>query len=333
MAHIRTDTLDHLVEDLQRDNPRLILIFGENHGCLEGRELFTRVARKANVAFFERPNASGDPTGHHMNPHDLRTRLESMLSMPDPAPSVKREVQEIRMMLAPQNAVLVDQQTPEAKRMWLATKAMDRLHDDRVPHTDPLFRAVDIVHDAAWRNRIPQAAVRMALPKAAMKRLHADGAPPNDPLMQAVHNIDFERMGERLRHSNRAMGAAAAAYMDRHHRHDERVLGMMLVGRTHNRDLEYHGLLHTDSDLQEVLSRKGYKVVRIELSPEQRLDETQKPGDHRIRHPGPTSRGADYIVEVIDPEAVAGMRHNDDVEQMLRHARNKPRPPSGGRHA
>lgn len=143
MPRVRTDTLPHLIEDLRRDHPRLVVIFGERHDCNEGHKLFSQVSQNADVGFFEVANIENHPTGYVASKEDIRGIIDKMREN-DPT---NHRIAAFESMLAPRQSVMVDidNDHPVNRRVTLASEAAMRLSDDNVPMSDPVMSSVAVI--------------------------------------------------------------------------------------------------------------------------------------------------------------------------------------------
>ncbi len=154
MKHERTDTIEHLVADLRKNHPRLVLLIGERHDSVETRKLYKTMAKDADVGFFESPNRSKNPTG---DPDDRGMRAQKLAEMRKRRLWRKPTEQQIvttETMLVPKHAVFVDEISNHGQKLLLTTRAIERLEDNHVPASDPLMKSIRDIHTGRAIDRV-----------------------------------------------------------------------------------------------------------------------------------------------------------------------------------
>ncbi len=263
----RTDTLEHLVADLRKQHPRLVLIVGERHASEETRKHFTEMARQADVGFFEQKNYTDDPQGETMaGKHlDAHITLREMPRAPlkpgrypadlNRSPTDKAFAEALR---APKTTVFVDPEIPTPS-IETARDAVIRLYHDNTYHANPTYTA--------------------------------------------VRKIFHERQLDRLETSNNAMATAMANHLDAKFPGETPFFATLLVGDAHVSKLDKIGLANTEHDMKHVLTQRGYPTLVINFEPTRRIGPMDKAGKYHIAADF-FSHGVDYTVQVTDPPAL-----------------------------
>lgn len=123
----RTTNIEHLITDLRKQHPRLIVVVGEQHDSLHTRKLLKKILKGADAGFYETPNTDGSPAGRLYTHEEVQQRISSKRHRrSSPA---HRELTEA--MLLPKTNVFVDANDPPERREALLNlfKEVERLED------------------------------------------------------------------------------------------------------------------------------------------------------------------------------------------------------------
>ncbi|NBO18610.1 MAG: hypothetical protein EBV03_05160 [Proteobacteria bacterium] len=144
----RVDSIEHLIEDLRRNNPRLLLIIGERHDSIETRKLFKRLGKGADVGFFESSNLTGSPTGEEDDRAHRQQQLAKAKAGGEAMDIVRNET-----MLVPNKAVFVDEKDTGEDSIRLSQAAVRRMEKDNATHSKQ-YEWVKTIHHDRILNRL-----------------------------------------------------------------------------------------------------------------------------------------------------------------------------------
>lgn len=137
MAEPRLDSVEHLIADLRKAHPRLVLLVGEHHDSIETRRLYCGIAKNADVGFFEATNSLGLRTGTPADTETIRRKMAERAHSQNAINTLKDQT-----LLAPRHAIFVDEPIEAKKGLSLAEKALNRLEKDRVPADSQIAQSV-----------------------------------------------------------------------------------------------------------------------------------------------------------------------------------------------
>lgn len=152
----RLDTIAHLMEDLRRQHPRLVLLVGEQHDSIESRKLFKQLADGADIGFFEARRDPRDALGTEC----ARGSLDAQRVLKK-AEGNHQLAAFIDAMLTPQVAVVVDSHEHRGANIGLSYRALDRLLSDGAPPHSRIRKAVEDIHRTRVLDRVERSNAAM----------------------------------------------------------------------------------------------------------------------------------------------------------------------------
>lgn len=152
MVNERIDSLEHLVEDLRKKHPRLVLLVGDNHDSAESSKLFARISHGADVGFFEQVGNPNHSLGTIATKEKLHAKAEELRrASTDPLTQAFIEAQ-----CAPRYAVYVDS-GEGSEEYWQARIAYRKVEDTCLPCDHPERKKAVEAYEQSKTNRLATA--------------------------------------------------------------------------------------------------------------------------------------------------------------------------------